>query len=538
MDNQNFLKLLNFTDLENNSLLMLATLKNDVETVKALLEEGANVNHHNFERKNILTIANEFNDRTLIDTIFPKYLTQFDDKTKNTLLGQVNQQNIHLLALYQLSPNEAKENPLWEAIKQSDLTLLEKLLKQGIDPNKATKNNPNAAYSLVNKKIDFITKALTLFDKYGLDKNTQNENKELLSYVLLNNKPSQTLLNYLEKNNYPIQLSKKASYGNNIDFVDLTYFKLNEGQINKYIIDTVNQNNYMHINYSTVETLHKNDNPVVFQIAQKIIDNNWATQIKFKVEKEYQPQYFDLFETLLELRYNKGYFRGENMPTYFLSTYPEEILMNESQQRFESKVFTQVKNKTEFNFKKYSYQESMLEDLLSHYSLEDFQIKSSHIDFSRSNKLNNVFSHLVGRYHNVSESELNHFEKLLKSDIFDINYEEISKEGKKVHKEESFLINYLSVLTNKYDSDYDWKKIDEIEDSLKDWMPIILSKPINLHLTNKKGESALELFKKVHKSIKLNTKTKNLLTISLEKWKLEESIKSEEDVKDSKKLKI
>jgi hypothetical protein len=539
MDHQKFLNLLNFTDLESNSLLILATLKNDIETVKTLLEEGANVNHYNFNDKNILTIANEFKDRTLIDKIFPQYLDRFDEKTKNSLLTQISNSNMHLLNLYGLKPNEAKENALHEAIKKQDLVLLEKLLKEGIDPNKPFKDNPNVAYSLTSRKIDFALKALTLLDRYGLDKTQKTKEGNNLSFYLLNAKPSQVLFNYLEKNNYPIQLSSKSIYGNNIFFIDMTQIKLNNTQIKQYIIDTVNKTNYIHVEYDTIETLNKNDNSVIFQIAKKIMDNNWPLQVKMKKAGKYDnhPKFFDLFETLFSLRYTKSYFRGQKMPTYFLSSYPEEILMNDSQQSYETKTFTEVKDKTEFNFKKYHYQQQTLEEILRYYSLEDFQIKSSSIDFSNSDFLNDKFRELF--YHKPRHHTLLHFEKLINSNFFDINHQTIEEKRDGVLvKKNSFLMNYLSTLVDKHKCPYDWQAINEIEDTLGSWMSIVLSKPIDGHLINEKGESVFSLFKKLNKSNKLDKKSKNLLNISLEKWSIEESMASEDNSEKTKKLKI
>lgn len=307
-------KIIKFLDLEKNSLLHLATSANDIELVKELITNGADIDAINKAGQSILTIALNLKDKTLIKDYFPTL--NFKENTKNNLLYYLNTSNLTLLEPYKLDSQKImnklnyiseKESHLHQAVETYSLPLIEKLLSEGANPNALYhKETPlHRIYNYSNKKkitaketIDI----LKLFKKYGYDETIKYNDLNLAEYVMHRaHKKSSKVFDYFLKENYQLDLLK--SVNRRLVFE----FNLSEEQINQYFLDKITEQNYMTLpikNYYWVSSSNNIQNrELVVKLLDKIKNENWTINYDIQAhDKAYKTNASFYFSLMIDSR--------------------------------------------------------------------------------------------------------------------------------------------------------------------------------------------------------------------------------------------
>jgi ankyrin repeat protein len=318
-------KIINFLDLEKNTLLHLATAKNDIPLVKELIEKGADIDAINNKGDSILTLCLNHKDKTLISEYFPTL--NFKEETKNTLIKYLNTTNVMLLepfnldtkkVMYKLDVLAQKETELHRAVETYSVSLIEKLLSEGADPNALYfKRTPlHHVYNYSNQKAikhEELIKILKLFREYKHDESIKCNDLNLAEYLINHNsKSTGKLVAYLLEENYELDLTKKSNSS-------IVYNKkLSEKIIEKYFLNKINEQNFNKIDLN----LYNRDTlDISLKVLEKAQKENWAlsfNQNKESVCKSNEDFYFKLLSTSRHMPENFKH-RMEEVLNHFLN---------------------------------------------------------------------------------------------------------------------------------------------------------------------------------------------------------------------------
>jgi ankyrin repeat protein len=425
-------KIIKFLDLEKNTLLHIATTANDIELVKELVANGADIDAINRAGQSILTIALNLKDKTLIKDYFPTL--NFKESTKNTLTYYINASNVALLEPYQLDPKKVmnqlnvlsqKESELHKAVETYSVPLIEKLLNDGSDPYALYyKKHPiHHVYNYTNKKkitaTDLIA-ILKLFKKHDYDESIHYPGTDynLAEYIMHQApKKSSKVFEYLLKEGYDLDLMKP----NNAKL--LTTISLSDAMVKEYFFDKITKDNYTAIPINTLywcsNSLTSSKNKEIsVKVLEKIMSSNWDINYDLAIEpKEYKTNASFYFNLIINNRNVPNEYRLKY--NEFLTYFADKIDLNQTikhthgfsrEERtssiariiFEENLHYKVNlplEKINFNdevaHKKGSIASKLIEDNLKAYREENIDKYLSYFDFKKANSKGETIMHEV-----------------------------------------------------------------------------------------------------------------------------------------------
>lgn len=206
----NLQTLINYEDNEGKTLLYHAVEKNDLKTIKELVELGANVNHIS-KYETLLTAAYRHNHFSLINNYFYSIQDKFEPRIIQSLMNVIGQDQLEMIEKFNLDLNKKVYRPLLhKAVEEGNIELIKELTNKGIDINLEDKEGNCALFYLKRKmKTQTVIEILDIFRTSGFDFNYEKNGKKVANNLIHLYEDKKKITQYIEVYKLPINFFAK-----------------------------------------------------------------------------------------------------------------------------------------------------------------------------------------------------------------------------------------------------------------------------------------------------------------------------------------